>query len=377
MESARHIICGENQHLINTNGKLKELPQNKLETILSSQNSTEDTDTSEDNTGGNSTDDDDTLSNKTEPGDDEINVACEKTINLPVENIEEESSFSEDSNEFAIRIPGRIPPHCHDKTNNVPEGSPPVFYLEPGDWEPPKSNLTMPRNCSSPSLLYSTTQGDSKYSSGNHRYVSKPNNCQRIPSPLSLSPPCSSISGLRKPIIQQSRRLLSPQTLYNPLLSRLHQSESMQTLPECGNFNCSDTKTGERVRSYSSSSNQRSCHNLYRQSFGSGSYSGPLSPLSTSGSIFFTSPVKRGSIVNDSMAIPTNNKANGHNLIRRQVFSVPTVSNNNSGVMINRNSMNYVRQRKTAIPLLCSRAVVMVRTIHKQTHTHIKRMIRK
>lgn len=118
----------------------------------------------------------------------------------------------------------------------------------------------------------------------------------------------------------------------------------MQTLPECGSWDCNSTnKTGERVRSFSSSSNQRSCNNIYRQSSGSGSFSGLVSPLSRSDNVFFASPVKRGTVVNESMGNTPSNRNNGHNHKR-----LPT-------------SFHHMRHRKTAIPLLCSRSAAMVR----------------
>jgi hypothetical protein len=221
--------------------------------------------------------------------------------------------------------------------------SSPVFYLEPSDWEKENIKKTMNYYRSSSSPTSANIKIENNSSSHNYLSTSKPNSCPRIPSPLSLNIPLNNLPGIRKPSIPQSRRLLSPQTIYNPLLNRIHQSESMQTLPECCSCDCISTKIGERVRSFSSSSNQRSCNNIYRQSFGSGSFSGQVSPLVSplprSESAYFASPVKRGSVVN----------ATGHNIKR-----LPA-------------AFNHMRHRKTAIPLLCSRSAAMVRSISKMT----------
>ena len=198
------------------------------------------------------------------------------------------------------------------------------------------------RSASSP--LSSTPKGEESASTHNYLSSSKPNSCPRIPSPLSLVIPSNGTSGIKKTTFPPSRRLLSPQTVYNPLLSRLHQSESMQSLPEDSSCDCTGSnKIGERVRSFSSSSNQKSCHNIYRQSFGSGSFSGRVSPLARSESVFFASPVKRGCVANDTMGIPINNRSTGQHHKRTPA------------------TFNHMRHRKTAIPLLCSRSAAMVR----------------
>ena len=350
-------ICEENRHLHNDNPEeLYKDTEGSLSTLPITTNIK---DTREGNSGDTSSDDDETLSDITETGEDVEKVAEDMILNSPLGDNENDSNTDKSCNDLSIEQLEGISEN--DKSRSTHEGSP-VFYLEPGDWEKPDYNPTMERNSFSPLPQFFNAQGEKRCSSVKHSSLLKSSKSQRVPSPLCFSPPRGTLSALRKPIIQQSRRLPSPQTLYNPLISRLHQSESMQTLPECNSYQFSDTKTSERVRSYSSSSNRPSCHNLYRQSFGSGSYSGTLSPLSISGNLFFTSPVKRGSIINDSMTIPTIGNANGQNLLRREEFPVQNIVNNIGGIQ-NRNSTNSVRHRKTAIPLLCSRAAVMVRKL--------------
>ena len=306
--------------------------------------------TSGDNTSS-SSDDDDTLSNKSGNGDDGENEdddvlmdtpmgSFSDTTILPNDNTELKFDCSKDANE----------PSEETKRDKSHEGSP-VFYLEPSEWEKANHKKAMDYYRSTSSPLSSSPKIDDTSSHQIYIPASKPNSCPRIPSPLSLVIPSNGTSSIPKPALPSCRRLLSPQTVYNPLLSRLHQSESMQTLPEYSSCDCTGetgslNKTGERVRSFSSSSNPKSCHNLYRQSFGSGSFSGRVSPLARSESVFFASPVKRGCVANETMGIPINNRSTGLPQKRIPV------------------SFNHLRHRKTAIPLLCSRSAAMVRYFH-------------
>ena len=187
-------------------------------------------------------------------------------------------------------------------------------------------------------------------------------NYLQLASTTSIDPLCSHTFGLKQAAsLQPSKsRLQSPLAIQNPLLGRLHHSESMQTLHEYESYNYHDKKKAARVRSYSSSSNPKSCYSLYRQSFGSGTFSGPpISPHSSNTSARVISPIKRRSTVNDFMSMPTYAQGNSHNSMRRQLFTTSNGLNGN-GIIPGRNSLNSGRQRKTAIPILCSRAAVMV-----------------
>ena len=368
-ERGRNVECKEEEtHLRHENGNTNSMASNfSRKNLLSTENTTDVIFIHNENKSEceDSSDDDDTLSNKTEIGDDERKNKDGRLNKTPFGSHGEESglSISEDENEFK-NSSLEDPDHRYKKKDihMTHEGSP-VFYLEPGDWE--KSDLGKikknTRSSSSPQSFSPSSHlpDNNKSSFTHHLAIKKPNSCPRIPSPLSLTIPSNPGPGARKPIIPPStRRLFSPQTVYNPLLSRLHQSESMQTLPECDSYECVSPQTGERVRSFSSSSNQRISNNNYRQSFGSGSFSGQvsplgrISPLARSESAFFPSPIKRGSIFNESVEMPINNRNTSHNMKR----TFPA-------------TFNQLRHRKTAIPLLCSRTAVMVR-IHSITAMH-------
>ena len=344
MESGSHAKCVEDGYLNNENGSHKNVSSNnRKRDSLGLGHASEEMNQTENTTNENSSDDDDTLSNNTENDEDEKNTEEEEDVVIEPAMESQDSVFSEFQNRASFKGPNTIHQVVDSSSGN--DGNP-VFYLGPSAWE--KENLRKTINCyrSTSSPTPSNMQIENNSSSHSHVSTSKPNSCPRIPSPLSLNIPLNNLPGIRKPSIPQSRRLLSPQTVYNPLLNRIHQSESMQTLPECCSCDCISTKIGDRVRSFSSSSNQRSCNNIYRQSFGSGSFSGQVHPpLSRSESAYFASPVKRGSVVN----------ATGHNIKR-----LPA-------------AFNHMRHRKTAIPLLCSRSAAMVRKINKlmfRDHVH-------
>ena len=290
-----------------------------------------------------SDDDDDTLSNKSENGEDGENEDGDVLIDTPLGSYNDQNSLPDDTSDFKSgNLEDSNKPINDTKRDQRHEGSP-VFYLEPSDWEKANMKKAMDHYRSASSPLSSNPKIEDSASSHNYLTSSKPNSCPRIPSPLSLVIPSNGTSGVKKSTHPPCRRLLSPQTVYNPLLSRLHQSESMQTLPEYSSCDCTGSnKTGERIRSFSSSSN-KSCNNIYRQSFGSGSFSGRVSPLARSESVFFASPVKRGSVANETMGIPINNRSTGQHHKRSPA------------------TFNHMRHRKTAIPLLCSRSAAMVR----------------
>ena len=335
MESRSHTKCVGDGCLSNENGSHNNVSSNNRKSDpLSSEQTYEERNRISNVSTENSSDDDDTLSNNTENGENAEEKEEEVAIEPEMESQDSVFSEFESSAQSDIdRLKGPDTVQQGVESNTGHEGSP-VFYLEPSDWEKENLRKTINYYRSSSSPTSSNMQIENNSISHNYVSTSKPNSCPRIPSPLSLSIPLNNLPGIRKPSIPQSRRLLSPQTVYNPLLNRIHQSESMQTLPECCSCDCISTKIGERVRSFSSSSNQKSCNNIYRQSFGSGSFSGHVhSPLSRSESAYFASPVKRGSVVN----------ATGHNIKR-----LPA-------------AFNHMRHRKTAIPLLCSRSAAMVR----------------
>ena len=291
-----------------------------------------------------SSDDDDTLSNKSDNGQEAENEDDDMSVDTPLGSFSDTSILPNDCTTLKGASSKDLNDPGEDTQRNKSHESSPVFYLEPTEWEKANLKKTMDYYRSTSSPLCTSHHVEDNASHQHYISASKPNSCPRIPSPLSLVIPSNGTSGVKKPAIPSCRRLLSPQTIYNPLISRLHQSESMQTLPEYSSCDCTGpNKTGERVRSFSSSSNPKSCHNLYRQSFGSGSFSGRVSPLARSESVFFASPVKRGCVVNESNGITITNRSTGQPHKR-----IPT-------------SFNHLRHRKTAIPLLCSRSAAMVR----------------
>ena len=349
MEKGNQIISLDDS---SSNGKIK---RNKMASdstanhLASHQNTTKNVDRNELKTFDHSSDDeDDTLSNILETDNDEDTTDEDVLLEQQLGGDDELSDVFKDNKKLLVPNSQNQNSEGGEALSNISPKESPVFYLEPSDWEKANLRKTMQNNQRSSSTPQSSNvQFENIPNLHNHLIAKKPNSCPRIPSPLSLSIPLNSSTGVRKPNVPQTRRLLSPQTVYTPLLSRMHQSESMQTLPECSSFDGNRNQTGERVRSFSSSSNPRSCHNIYRQSFGSGSFSGQVSPLARSESAFFASPVKRGSVVNESMGIPINNRGTSHNLKRPPA------------------TINHMRHRKTAIPLLCSRAAVMVSILYK------------
>ena len=313
-----------------------------------------------------SSDDDETLSNTTETGDAEFTNACQLKINCSGKNSDEtkpDCNYCGGHKEVEVLLDNVADDAAKKCCANHENHS--VFYLEPEDWQKSDRDSTVASTSTSSSPLLLAHQEVAKTILLNSTIAPQYKNCQQLASNRSIDPFTSHTFGVKQAASLQplKSRLQSPLTIQNPLLSRLHHSESMQTLHEYESYNFRYKKKAARVRSYSSSSNPKSCYSLYRQSFGSGTFSGPISPRSLNTNACVISPIKRRSTVNDFMAMPTNGQGNSHNSMRRQLFTTSNGLNGN-GTLPGRSALNSGRQRKTAIPVLCSRAAVMVSSYH-------------
>ena len=239
-------------------------------------------------------------------------------IVVKVEGPEEKTSLNGDpgvrsSNESCKLSPRQLTDSFEDEVFVQPKTTrekSPVFYLDPVDWA--RTESPIPTRCTSP--------------------LSRPA-LKTIPS-VTINKP---YHGHGKP---HNRLLYSPPGLR---IGRLQQSESLETLPEHSRLRNGTIQQPpdiftfnnhpNRIRSLSTSGHSKSTTkpHLHRQSFGSGSS-------------LITSPIKRGTTVEDRPYFPLEK----HGVTRK--LSAPLVGDNS-------------RLRKTAIPIICARAAAMVKKL--------------